>query len=337
MILRRTGLRLRSHALPIWGLVFCCILGCGQSDAPKPLSSDEEPVAARPAVMESAPSLPQTSQPAEVQPPAEQEEVPAELGPDVRVISLSPALTQIMIDMGQTQRLVGRTQFAPAGVEDVPVVGDLLHPDLERITAVKPDLLLVQPSASGVDPALQRLADARGWVIQAWRIDRLNDVFRIVEELPTAIERVGGDATLIRTAGASWRTRMTEKLVPRQSLREAGDVLMLFAVDPPVAFGEDTYLDDLLQAFGGRNAIKRGGYPKLSLEDLLALNPAVILVIAPSQETAERNVAVLRDRLGLGGEHLAIVAVDGADLLVPGTRLIHGRDALLRAFEGGVE
>jgi ABC-type hemin transport system substrate-binding protein len=246
-----------------------------------------------------------------------------------RIVSLSPALTQALIDFDCASHLVGRTPFAPDGVEDVPIVGDLLAPDLERLLVVSPTLLLVQPASSGIDPDLLSLAEARGWRIATWRIDRIADIDRIVEELPALLIEEGVAPEPMHSRVSAWRQRRLELLVPVPAFNDLGSVAVLYGVDPPSVFGQGTYVDDVLGSLGVNNALQRPGYPELSLEDLLVLAPDTVVVLGLDEDLARRLDA-------LDGR-TAFVGADGSKLLIPGTGVLDGveslRTTLLRVVE----
>ena len=245
-----------------------------------------------------------------------------------RVVSLSPALTQALIDLGARDLLVGRTPFAPEEVAAVPVVGDLLDPELERIIAVRPDLLLIQPAASGVDPALRAMAEQRGWSIGTWRINRLRDVEGMVRDLVPLLVAAGADPRPLEAARTAWEADARGQLdAPCPALAEAGELVVLYGVDPPAAFGSGTYLDDVLRRLGGTNAITRPGYPELSLEDLAILDPDTLLVLGDR----DRGELIERRLADAGRQPRVVVLEDGA-LLVPGTRLVDGVRGLRAAF-----
>ncbi|HEX7642602.1 MAG TPA: cobalamin-binding protein [Burkholderiaceae bacterium] len=65
--------------------------------------------------------------------------------PAERVVALAPHLTEMMFAIGAGGRLVGRVSHSdyPAEAQAIPLVGDNLHLDMERIIALKPDLLVV--------------------------------------------------------------------------------------------------------------------------------------------------------------------------------------------------
>ena len=262
-----------------------CLLGCG-----KPAASEGEPAA----------------------------------GPRVRIVSLSPALSQILIDFGLGDSVVGRTPWAPEELDRVPVVGDLLRPDLERISAVRPDLIVVQPTQLGIDPGLEKLAAGQGWQVEAWTLNRLDDLDVVLEELPDALQRAGLDPTSVRGSVAQWRQRRDQLLVPGPAVEALGETVILFGVDPPMAFGGETYVNDLLESLGGRNALRAPGYLEMSLEDLLVLAPDSVLILASGSEAARGQADDLRRMLGPPAADWDIRAFDGEDLLVPGTRLLDG-------------
>ena len=244
--------------------------------------------------------------------------------PRVRIVSLSPALSQILIDFGQGDSIVGCTPWAPEELERVPVVGDLLRPDLERISAVRPDLILVQPTQLGIDPGLEKLATGRGWQVEAWTLNRLDDLDVVLEELPEALQRAGLDPTPVRGSVAQWRQRRDQLLVPEPEVEALGETVILFGIDPPMAFGGETYVNDLLESLGGRNALRGPGYLEMSLEDLIVLAPDSVLILASGPEAARGQADDLRRMLGTSAADWDIRAFDGEDLLVPGTRLLDG-------------
>ena len=112
----------------------------------------------------------------------------------------------------------------------------------------------------------------------------------------------------------------------------AGRVLVLYGVDPPAAFGPETYVDDILRGLGATNALVRPGYPELSLEDLIVLSPDTVLVLGdPGRQ------AVLADRFRGSEYQPRVLGVEGGSLLVPGTRLLDGVERLRVVFDCPLE
>lgn len=67
-----------------------------------------------------------------------------------RIVSLAPNLTEIVYAVGAGDRLVGRTKYCdyPAEVKNVAEIGDTMTPSIERIIALKPQVVLVSTASN---------------------------------------------------------------------------------------------------------------------------------------------------------------------------------------------
>ena len=193
--------------------------------------------------------------------------------PPLRILSLVPSATEILLALGQEARLVGRTDYDTEDpVAHLPSVGGGLRPSIERIVALDPDLVVRFRAES--DPATPRRLDASGIAHAAIRPDRIGDIGRIIRLLGTA---VGEEAR------ADSLRRATERDLDRAS-REGGRrrpvrVALLVGGDPPTVAGPATFLSELLSAAGGSNAFPDLGelYAPISLEEILVREPDLIL------------------------------------------------------------
>jgi len=246
----------------------------------------------------------------------------------LRLVSLSPAITRTLIDLGAGDLLVGRTPYCRGLDGDVPAVGSLLEFDPEAMLAVDPDLLLVQPGAGGVAPGLAALAEREGWDLHAWRIDGLDDLRRLLAELPEVLADAPEADRIERRA----RERADDlALVLAPLAPAASPVVVLFAMEPPMAFGAGTFVGDLLDRSGVHNAVAARGYPELSLEDLATLAPARIVLLrdGPAEAAVERLRA-----LPIPTPPASRRIVEHPDALTPGSGWIEAA-AMLREARAG--
>ncbi len=205
-------------------------------------------------------------------------------------------MSQTLVDLGLGGAVVGRTPYCDAIDPAVPVVGSLIEVDFERLHHAAPTHLVVQPSASGLDPALERVAREAGWKVHAQRLDRLDDVERFLAAMPAFLAEEGAE----RDRLAARAGQLAAALAGLHAQRPAADaprVLLAVSVDPIAAAGRDTFLSELLEGSGRRNAIEERGYPELTLEDLVALRPDAIVLLRerePGEMEGARLVAALR-------------------------------------------
>ncbi len=248
---------------------------------------------------------------------------------EIRIVSLSPAISRTLIDFDLDRHIVGRTPYCTAIDQSIPVVGDLMSVDYEQIIGVQPTHVLVQPPAAGVDAALLKLAAERGWIIADWRLNGLNDIQRMLDELPARLfaDDANARATMERdgsTIKDALHAALAGEFTSGTGYKAVYRVLMVNAVDPVMAFGRGTYLDDVLVSMGGANAINDAGWVQLSLEDVVRLEPEAIILVKPGASEvdiardlgplAEIDVPAVRD------QRLAVLR--HADALLPSSAVV---------------
>ncbi len=257
----------------------------------------------------------------------------------LRIVSLSPAISRTLVDLGLGDAVVGRTPFCAAIDPAVPVVGSLLEIDYEKLLATKPTHLLVQPpAATGLDPELARIAARDGIRLETFRFDGIDDVVALLERLPSILPLTTGELAQRDASVAALveiRNAPVSQVAPR--------VLLLVGTTPITAAGAGTFLADVLRAAGGRDAIETKGYPELSLEDVTRIDPDVILVLRermPEAEEANRLLASLRATSTTAARNGKVMMLAEPDAMLPSSRLRivveHLRQALspMRAKDG---
>ena len=201
-----------------------------------------------------------------------------------RIVSLSPALSRTLLDLGLGDLIVGRTAFCASLPPDIPVVGNLYEVDFERLIRLEPTHVLVQPpSASGPDPQLKRLGDRHGWIIAHWTINSIEDIEQVIRDLPGVLYADRPDRQgLAAGRAAELLNEIAAALTPSGDGGWRGRTLLVSDTEPVWVFGRGTYLHDILAAMGGANAVGAEGWVQLSLEDVGRLDPEAIIIVRDS-------------------------------------------------------
>ncbi len=267
----------------------------------------------------------------------------------LRIICLSPAVTDMLVALELGDRIVGRDAYEEQLPDSVPRVGDLTSVNLEAVLALNPTDIILQAGRAGAPPRLESIAAERGWRFINLQIDGLDDaqlaLRRVVEELSFA-----GDDQSQRVAA---RRRATELLaemdaalasLPAATTARLGPVLLLYFTDPPSAFGPGSYLSDMLARLGADNALTGGAWQELDLERVAAIDPWAIIVVKPgaSPQQTEDPQSLLGSvgRLNLTCARAGRIAVLRHErALLPGASLIEAarelRDILESLAMGG--
>ena len=198
----------------------------------------------------------------------------AAAAPPQRIVSLVPGLTESVCALGACARLVGtdRNSNWPAEVAALPKLGGLDDAQVERIAALKPDLVLAAPSAR----AAQRL-EALGLRVVVLHTRDHSDVKnnllllgRMLGDEPAALAAWAEIETQIGTAAA----RVPAVLRGRS---------VYFEVESsPYAAGPGSFIGETLARLGLRNIVpaELGPFPKLSPEFVVRAQPDVVMAEA---------------------------------------------------------
>ena len=194
-----------------------------------------------------------------------------------RVVSLAPAITDLVFALGAGDRLVGRTRWDtyPPEARFIPSVGDGLLPSVEAIAAREPDLVLLYETNANAT-ALARLAELR-IPSRELAFDRLGDVAAAARALGPLLGREpAGDS--IANAMETWLAE------PRPRARWR--VAFVIADTPLITIGAGSYLSELVERAGASNVF--GDLPEPSplvgLETLAIRDPDALLVLGEGGE-----------------------------------------------------
>ena len=245
----------------------------------------------------------------------------------MRVLPLSPNLTEIVVALGARDRVVGVSDFCQAHLAggELPRCGAAVNPNFERILALHPDLLLFL----GRMEKLQRFCADRGIRavsvnVDGWAALRA-ETARIGRELGAAKTADDLLARLDRRLEAV-RAAARGKPRPRCLLllgRETGGLRRMMSVGGP------SFLSEMLGAAGGDNvfADQPRAYFTPSREAILAARPDVILELRPGEKLSEaERAAVLADwkaETTIPAAARGRIAVLTEDyLVIPGPRMV---------------
>ncbi len=202
-----------------------------------------------------------------------------------RIVSLLPSLTESVCALGACDRLVGTDRFSnwPRQVESLPKLGGLEDAQIERIVALKPDVVLASVSARVLD-RLESLG------VRAIALESRNraDVKRTLAALAQLLAVPGKDEAV--WAAIERDTRAAAARVPAGQHGQR----VYFEIDSSLyAAGPDSFIGETLRRLGLGNAIpaELGPFPKLNPEFIVRAQPDVVMGV-------EAAVAEMRKRPG---------------------------------------
>ena len=243
-----------------------------------------------------------------------------------RLVSLAPSLTEIVFLLGQEGKLVGVTRYCnyPPQAGALPRIGGVADPDIERIVAAAPDLVLC--TTDGNPKEKVRAIEEMGIPCFASSPQDLSGITFAIERIGALLgvpDKARSEARALR-ARAARASRAVDGRRPK--------VLFVLSTSPVIVAGKGTFLDELIRRTGAVNdaAAYAGRYPRLSTEDLLKAAPDLIFLAAmagvekfPPEVTRWKEIPAFRD-----GE---IVMLDGDLVTRPGPRMVAALEEVSRA------
>jgi iron complex transport system substrate-binding protein len=211
-----------------------------------------------------------------------------------RVVSLAPNLTESIYALGLDALLVGDTDYCdyPEAAKNKAKVGGAVNPNIEIVAALKPDVVLLTKSLNRLETvqALERL----GIPVYATDPHSFDEIRGSVHKLADVLGNPAAGDSLDRSL-------LTAENELRRRLRGVVPKSVLFVVwtDPLISVGKHTFLADALSHAGALSVVDSAqDWPQISLEEMVRLQPEVLVFASSHSEAVAHDVEALALRPG---------------------------------------
>ena len=260
-----------------------------------------------------------------------------------RVVSLVPSVTESLFELGVGDRLIAVTDYCVYPAQEVarlPRIGGTKNPDIARIIALQPDLVIVnQEENRKEDAEALKTAGIAVWVTYPRTVREAFNLLWAIMDLfdePSMVERV---------RAMEWMCDWLDRIEHEPPCR----VFVPIWNDPLMTFNADTYAHDLLRVCGGENVFaererqfplkadlgeadplspddpriagRDTRYPRVTLAEVEAAQPDVILLPSEPFEFNESHLAIFAALDVPAARNQRIRLVDGSLLTWHGTRV----------------
>jgi ABC-type hemin transport system substrate-binding protein len=273
----------------------------------------------------------------------------------MRIVTLAPALTKMVIDLGLTDAIVGVGEHDACAPQGAAVVGNFMNVNTERLYELRPTHVLMMTGQHGVPESLAAMAQSAGFDLVAYAYPNgIEDVGAVLfDEAELLREDSGVRDPDRRSVGAALDMKMQAqrlKLHMFMQLAAIGrvtgsvakpSVLLVIGVEPNVRASAPaqtgTVLDDLLGFAGGLNAAAQSqvSAPVYDREKLMGLAPEVILLLLPNDPPLTENDSRLAAFAGLDIPAVRdgrIALINDPMVLLPATNLPQAAATLAKAI-----
>ncbi|WP_231862374.1 helical backbone metal receptor [Nonlabens marinus] len=191
--------------------------------------------------------------------------------PPQRIICLVPSITELLYDLGLENRIVGITRYCvhpPQALKEKRVVGGTKKIINKRLLDLEPDLIICNKEENTSAMVGFCSTVATTYVSD---ISTLEESLEMIQQLGELTDTIAAASTISSKINALFRNiKPITKPIP---------AIYLIWKNPYMSIGTDTFIHDMMEKAGFENAVApQTRYPQLELEDLVRLEPQVVLL-----------------------------------------------------------
>lgn len=243
--------------------------------------------------------------------------------PVERVISLAPSITESIFAVGAGDKLVGVTTYCdyPETAKTIEKIGDTQTPNLERIVALKPDVVFVS-TASQLE-AFMKTLEEQGIAVYVINASSLKDVLQNLRDLGALLgtdSRAAYFANELDKRAAAVDAKVQGMDRPR--------VFVQISRSPLFTVGRTSFVTEIVERAGGISVTRdvEKAFPEFSRETAMASDPDV-MILSDSEDNPSPNDAFKNSKAVKNGR---VYRIDPDIISRPGPRLVDALEEIAR-------
>ncbi|MGO2011668.1 MAG: cobalamin-binding protein [Pseudoalteromonas sp.] len=205
----------------------------------------------------------------------------------LRIIALAPHIVENLFEIGAGEQIVGTVEYSdfPAAANNIPRIGGHQGIQLEKLLALKPDLVLAWKTGSKAED----LARIKSFGIEVSYSDASE-----VDKVPYELRRLGALTGREQSAEQAATKFENNIAVIKAKYKDKSKVAIFYQLwpEPMMTVGKNTWINQLIDICQGRNvfANSRTDYPQISIENVVVAKPEVIIL---PDEKSQKQQAVI--------------------------------------------
>lgn len=242
----------------------------------------------------------------------------------MKIVSLVPSLTELVIDLGLEKQLVGRTKFCihpKDKVKSIPKIGGTKNVNIQAVFDLRPDLVLAnkEENTRADVEALQEFCP-----VHITEISNYKEALHSIQEIGQLTHRTEEANQLIIQIESNF-----EKL--KVDIPERKSACYLIWKDPYMTVGHDTYIHDMLDKCNLANAFGEADrYPTINAEDISDKKPDFIFLSSEPYPFKEKHIQELKKVC----PNAEVRLVDGEYFSWYGSRMVSAADYFVGVIKG---
>lgn len=223
-----------------------------------------------------------------------------------RIISLAPDITANIRIMAAEDRLIGRTDYCNTSKE-IPSVGNILEPSIEKIVALKPDIVLA--TKEGNQPAT--VAKLRQLGIKVFVFGESNS-WQTVQDNFTLLGRLIGKEVPAKEMMANLSRELVK--IKENMAAQVPEIFIQLNTTPLMTAGPDTFINEIIRYAGAKNIADGSAtkWPVFSIEEIIRRDPDMIIIsdMGEITKTAQETWQKFPNLKAVKDNHIYVMKAD---------------------------
>ncbi|MGO2366931.1 MAG: cobalamin-binding protein [Pseudoalteromonas sp.] len=202
----------------------------------------------------------------------------------LRIVALAPHIVENLYAIGAGEQIVGTVEYAdfPASANDIPRIGSHQGIQIERLLALKPDLVLAWKSGSKADDLAQ---------LERLGVNVLYSDTKEVEKVADELRRLGALTGREKAANETALQFQRKLSAIKAKYQGKQDIAVFYQLwpEPMMTVGKNTWLNQLIEICHGSNVFSdnQTDYPLISIENVVVAKPEVIIIPDEKSDTPQ--------------------------------------------------
>ena len=250
-----------------------------------------------------------------------------------RIITLAPALTEIVFALGKGDSIVGNTRFCdfPEKAGTITKVGGFMDLNIEMLINLKPDLIILYPESYEKVKILKKRIK-----LLAVKHKTLNHLYETIITISKELKEIKKGELMVSNIKIT-----LENIRKKSQNKKKWKTLLIAGRNPDqlsnmYVIGNKDFLNDILEISGGINAYTGNIlYPNISIESVVSMNPDFIIELSAfNQHIQEEKILKLWEKYKIitAARKNRIIIIKDSFWFRPGPRVVKIAEKLYELF-----
>jgi len=183
-----------------------------------------------------------------------------------KVISLAPNITDIMYYLGYEKNIIAVDRFSKKPRNSI-IIGDLMTINYEKLISLNPDIIFLTKEQENIAKKIRKIKKIKVHIVDIKNLNKLNFEINKVSKLLNLKSKETPIAPVLSISKII-NKKLKALIIIDRNHKNLNNIFVA---------GNNNFINDYLPVLNLQNVIKKSNYPKLNIENIISLNPDVII------------------------------------------------------------